>query len=235
MRYAIYFCPPEHDALNAAAAAWLGRSAFTNEVRPLPGAGALSASEIAYHTAAPRRYGFHATLMAPFTLSAEASEQSLIAALASFCEGMDPFVVPRLALRQLDRFFALVPETENDDLNRLARNVIVAFDRFRAPLSESERERRGAAHLSPPQLSNLLRWGYPYVFDEFRFHMTLTGRVDDADAARVRDAIEEHFGPVLQEPMEVASLALFLEPEPGAPFIVRSFHETGSRLERKTA
>jgi putative phosphonate metabolism protein len=235
MRYAIYFCPPQGDALERAATTWLGRSAFTNVAHDQPEVGGLGASDIAYHTAAPRRYGFHATLMAPFALSGNESERSLVAAIADFSETRPPFEVPRMALRQIDRFFAIVPETSNDDLDRLARDVVTAFDRFRAPLSEKEKERRGAAQLSPGQLRNLLRWGYPYVFDEFRFHMTLTGRVDDADRERVRHALDSHFGTMLEQPLEVASLALFLEPEPGAPFVVRSFHEFGPSTQRKTA
>lgn len=235
MRYAIYYCPPEHALLNRMATGWLGRSAFTGEaIAPRP-ADRLSAAEVAYHSAAARRYGFHATLMAPFTLADGADEDDLVAALSAFCEGMRPFTLPRLALGRLDGFFALVPDTPSDALNQFARDVVVAFDRFRAPLSDSERERRASVGLTPSQLRNLVQWGYPYVFEDFRFHMTLTGRVDEASAARVRHAIEQHFGPVLDEPVEIASLALFLEPEPGAPFIVRSFHTFGPDAARKTA
>lgn len=235
MRYAIYYSPPEHDLLTRTATSWLGRSPFTGETFTPQAAGRLSAAEVAYQTAAARRYGFHATLMAPFTLADGETEQGLIAALAAFGEAMRPFRVPRLVIARLDGFFALVPETPSEALDRLARDVVVAFDRFRAPLSEAEKERRGAAHLTPAQLRNLVQWGYPYVFEEFRFHMTLTGRVDEAEATRVHRAIEGHFGPVLDEPLDVASIGLFLEPERGAPFVVRSFHQFGPIAERKTA
>ena len=235
MRYAIYYSPPHDDPLTRLATSWLGRDAFTGECAPPRPVARLSAAEVAYHTAAARRYGFHATLMAPFTLSPDESEGELMTALDIFCETMPPVVVQRLELRRLDGFFALMPEEQGPDLSGLARDVVIAFDRFRAPLGESERERREAAGLSPSQLRNLLRWGYPYVFEDFRFHMTLTGRVDEAEAARVHRAIEEHFGPVLEEPVEIASLALFLEPEPGAPFAVRSFHPSRPLHERKTA
>lgn len=235
MRYAVYYTPAENDALTQAATAWLGRSPFTGEAVPPRPAARLSAAEIAYHTAAARRYGFHATMMAPFTLAENESERELIAALDVFCETMQPVTISRLTMRRLDGFFALMPEMQGPDLAALERDIVVAFDRFRAPLSDNERVRREAADLSPSQLRNLLRWGYPYVFEDFRFHMTLSGRVDEADALRVHRAIEEHFGPLLEEPLEIASLALFLEPEPGAPFIVRSFHEFGCVAERKFA
>ncbi|MEO3386771.1 DUF1045 domain-containing protein [Mesorhizobium sp. CAU 1741] len=235
MRYAIYYSPAQDDPLTRAATGWLGRSAFTDESQAPRAVGRLSAAEIAYHTAAARRYGFHATLMAPFTLAEAESERELIGALDVFCETMQPLSLPRLILRRLDGFFALMPEVQGPDLGGLARDVVIAFHRFRAPLAESEKARRGAAHLTPSQLRNLMRWGYPYLFEDFRFHMTLTGRVDEADAARVQSAIEDHFGPLLEEEVEIASLALFLEHEPGAPFVVRSFHEFGARAERKFA
>lgn len=239
MRYAIYYTPAERDPLTVLATSWLGRSAFTGESIAPRAIGRLSAAEVAYHTAAARRYGFHGTILAPFTLADGETEQDLCAALDAFCETHDAFCVPRVVIARLDGFFALVPEAPSAALNGLARDVVVAFDRFRAPLSESERERRSATHLSPSQLRNLMQWGYPYVFEDFRFHMTLTGRVDEAEAGRVHRAIEEHFGPVLEEPLEVGSLALFLEPEPGAPFVVRSFHQFDpvpeSETQRKTA
>lgn len=235
MRHAIYYSPPEADPLTRAAVLWLGRCAFTGDAFAPRGAGGLAAEEIARHTAAPRRYGFHATLVAPFTLAAGESEESLAAALAAFCEGVRPFSAPRLTIVRLDGFLALVPEAESPELDRLAADAVIAFDRFRAPLDAAETGRRSAPGLSPAQRSNLEQWGYPYVFEDFRFHMTLTGRLDDADAGRLQRAAEAHFGPLLEEPLDVSSLALFREPEPGAPFEVRAFHELGPQPERKTA
>lgn len=235
MRYAVYYTPSQDDALTRAATAWLGRCAFTGEVLPPRATATMSAAEIAYHTAAARRYGFHATMMAPFTLADTESECALVDALDTVCRTLPPVSVPRLVLRRLDGFFALMPEVQGPDLAALAGDVVTAFDRFRAPLGDSERKRRAASDLTPSQLRNLMRWGYPYIFDDFRFHMTLSGRVDHADAARVQRAIEDHFGPLLDAPRVLGSLALFLEPEPGAPFIVRSFHEFGCVTERKFA
>lgn len=235
MRYAIYFSPPQDDPLTRIAAGWLGRCAFCADIPPQRAANGLSADEIAFHTAAARRYGFHATLMAPFKLAEGEDEQGLIAGLDAFCEGMQPFFAPPFVIGQLDGFFALVPERPGEELDRLAGEVVQTFDRFRAPLSEAEKGRRGSVQLTRSQLRNLMQWGYPYIFDDFRFHMTLTGRVHDGEASRLRAAIEEHFGPVLGKPVEIASLALFLEPEPGAPFIVRSFHEFQPSRKKRTA
>ena len=56
------------------------------------------------------------------------------------------------------------------------------------------------------------------------------------DIARgVRRTLAEFLGPILQEPVEVANLALFVEPEPGAPFIVHRMRAFGAAQERKSA
>lgn len=235
MRYAVYFTPPKESPLTRLAAAWLGRDPFTGAAMTPPAIAALAPAEIAFHTAAARRYGFHATLKAPFHLAAGESDSSLADAIARFAAEVEPFAIPRLAVGQLDGFFALLPAAPTAALNRLANDVVRAFDRFRSPLSEAEIERRNPDALSAEEFHNLHRWGYPYVFDAFRFHMTLTGRVGGGEAERVRAALEEVFGAVLAAPVPVEGIALFVEPEPGAPFTVHSYSPFAPQRERKSA
>ncbi|MCT7376157.1 DUF1045 domain-containing protein [Chelativorans salis] len=235
MRYAIYFTPDQDDPLGRVAARWLGRSVFGRQVPAPVAVDTFSAAEIAFHTAAPRRYGFHATLKAPFRLAEGRSEGELTAALAQFAAEREPVVLERIKATRLGSFFAIVPETPSPELDRLAGEVVEEFEPFRAPLTPEEIERRGPENLTPEQLKNLHKWGYPYVFDAFRFHMTLTGRVPEAEAKRMERAIDAFFGPLLLEPLELSSLALFAEPEPGAPFHIKSFHAIGGERERKTA
>lgn len=236
MRYAIYFTPPKDETLTRVAERWLGRSAFGGG-RDLPATsvGRFSSAEIAFHTAAPRRYGFHATLKAPFRLAEGRTEAELAVALDRFAAAREPFRLERMRLARLDGFFALVPADPSPELDSLAADVVTSFEPFRAPLTSKEIERRNPDGLSPGQLENLHKWGYPYVFEEFRFHMTLTGRVPAADAAEMEAAIKTFFGPLLLEPIEIASLALFVEPEAGAPFHIQSFHAIGGKRERKSA
>ena len=235
MRYAIYFTPGQNDPLTRIAASWLGRDPFTGAQPPAPTVTRLSPAEIAYHTASARRYGFHATLKAPFHLAENTTEAELDNAVATFAAGADPILLSRLMPARIDGFLALVPGSPAPDLDRLAGEVVVAFDRFRAPLSDAEVKRRNPEALSPEEFRNLLQWGYPYVFENFRFHMTLTGRVSDADLPRVRAAIDEVFAPVLERPAIVDGLALFVEPEPGADFTVKSWHAFPGRRDRKVA
>jgi putative phosphonate metabolism protein len=235
MRYAIYFIPEENDPLQRMAARWLGRDPFSGSAVEAPAVASLSPGEIAFHTASARRYGFHATLKAPFRLAENQTEAGLQSALDSFAQNAGPVTIPRLAIGRIDGFFALIPAMPLPELDRFAGEVVREFDRFRAPLSEAEIERRSPDALSAQEFSNLCQWGYPYVFDAFRFHMTLTGRVGAGEADRVRAALDEVFTPLLGSPVAVDGLGLFVEREPGAPFVVESWHRVGRRADRKSA
>lgn len=224
MRYAIYFTPPSSDALVKVASNWLGRNAFSGEAVKTPAIRSLATEEIARLTEEPRRYGFHATMKAPFRLRDGETESGLLSALMHFTSSAVPVTIPRLGLSAIGPFFALVPDEPVAELNQLANDVVVALDRFRAPLNEAEIARRRPERLSTVQRHNLERWGYPYVFEEFRFHMTLTGPVAEKDRARVERTLAEFFSPVLDEPVEIANLALFVEPERGGPFEIHSLH-----------
>ncbi|MEW9835528.1 DUF1045 domain-containing protein [Mesorhizobium marinum] len=235
MRYAIYFTPGRNDPLTRIAASWLGRDPFSGGQPGAPAVTGLSPAEIAYHTASARRYGFHATLKAPFRLADNATEAELDQAIASYAASAEPILLSKLVPARIDGFLALVPGSPAPDLDAFAGDVVTTFDRFRAPLSEAEIKRRNPDALSPEEFRNLMRWGYPYVFESFRFHMTLTGRVPDADLPRVRAAIDEVFAAALEEPARIDGLALFVEPEPGAPFEVKSWYGLGQHTARKTA
>lgn len=235
MRYAIYFPPRQDEPLARIAANWLGRDPFGAATRPVEAVAELSAAEVAFHTASARRYGFHATLKAPFRLAPNETETSLREALDDFADATLPVVIPRLVVGQIDGFFALVPEAPLAALNGFAGEVVRAFDRFRAPLTEAEIERRSPDSLKPDEFRNLCQWGYPYVFETFRFHMTLSGRVGPQESPRLGAAIDNLFADVLQRPVPVDALTLFVETEPGAPFMVLSHHALGRRPARRTA
>ncbi|RWC47034.1 DUF1045 domain-containing protein [Mesorhizobium sp.] len=235
MRYAIYFTPRQDEPLARIAANWLGRDPFGAATRPVEALGELSAAEVAFHTASARRYGFHATLKAPFRLASSETEAALRAALDDFALATPVVTIPRLVVSQIDGFFALVPEGPLPALNRFADDVVRDFDRFRAPLTEAEIERRSPDSLKPDEFRNLCQWGYPYVFETFRFHMTLSGRASLQESPRLRAAIDSLFAQVLQRPVPVDALTLFVETEPGAPFMVLSHHALGRRPARRTA
>lgn len=236
MRYALYFTPAEHDPLTEAAAHWLGRDAFSGSQYPAPENAALSAAEIVRLTADPRRYGFHATLKAPFELKPGMSEADLIRAIEAFAQETLAFEIPKVVVGQLGPFFALVPDKLHQPLQDFAASVVEEFEPFRAALSEADIARRRPEKLTPPQRDNLARWGYPYVMEEFRFHMTLTGPVEPELAGVMREELDRRFGAFTNRPLPIDGLAVFVERERGAPFSVLSRLPLPAAMQpRKTA
>lgn len=222
LRYALYFTPAEDAPLTRAASAWLGRDAFTGETLPQEDHPGFEAGEVFKLTDDPRRYGFHATLKAPFSLKDGCSEADLLAALTEFGARQTAFAIPSIVVGQLGPFFALVPETLHPPLQDFAAAVVEAFEPFRAPLSEADIARRNPERLSERQRKNLVAWGYHHVFEDFRFHMTLTGPVPEERADVMAKLLERRFASFTARPLVIDSLTLFIEPERGAPFLVHS-------------
>jgi putative phosphonate metabolism protein len=222
LRYALYFTPPKADPLTALAARWLGRDAFSGEIFSDKAIGVVPEDHEEI-IAEPSRYGFHATLKAPFELAASVTERDLLDVAADFASRTPTFAIPELVLGQLGHFFALVPATVYQPLQDFAAQVVKAFEPFRAALSDGDIARRKPEGLTEPQRANLLRWGYPYVLDEFRFHMTLTGRVTAERQAGIHDLLRDRFSAHIGKPLAISGLAVFVEEERGAPFTVRSW------------
>ncbi|HTO33053.1 MAG TPA: DUF1045 domain-containing protein [Pararhizobium sp.] len=235
MRYAFYISPDRDAPLTVAAERWLGANPFTGETHALEPKGDFSAAELTALTADPRRYGFHGTLKAPFELAPGISEPELLDAFEAFAETCVPFRIPEMVLGQLGPFFALVPATHCPDLQEFADATVRQFSRFRAPLSDADIVRRRPETLSTQMRSNLFDWGYPYVFESFRFHMTLTGQVPAERQSAMQALLMQEFAPFIGQPMEVTSLALFVEPTRGAPFTIHSLLPLGSTSKRKMA
>ena len=235
LRYALYFTPPASDPLTLAAQRWLGRNAFTGSALDQPAAAGFDAASLAGLTADPRRYGFHATLKAPFTLAEGRSEAELVAEIGRFVSEADPFDIPEVVVGRLGSFFALVPGDHCDELQSLAGEVVRRFERFRAPLTSADIARRKPDELNAAERQNLVQWGYPYVFDEFRFHMTLTGRVPAERREAVASVLLDHFAEFHGRPLPVSGLALFREAARGADFTVHSLFPLGGAVSRKTA
>ncbi|WP_331375327.1 DUF1045 domain-containing protein [Sinorhizobium chiapasense] len=217
-RYAIYYTPAREHPLTVAASAWLGRDAFgrvdvTGAARPE--ADLLLTSE-------PRRYSFHATLKAPFRLKEGTSVEDLEQALSRFAAWRSSCPIGPLKIDLLGGFFALVPASPIPALRGFAAQIVEQFDRFRAPMNTPELQRRLQSSLDEIETAHLVQWGYPYVLDRFRFHMTLTDRVPEEDRARTRARLEKVFQPYLSEDYRIDTLYLFVQEHDGADFIVRS-------------
>ncbi len=215
-RVALYWTPPEDQPLTELAARWLGRDARGRWVPPLR----LGLEEKAWEavTEAPRRYGFHATLKAPFRLAEGVDLPDIERATEALAQQL--VAVPLdLAVQSLGSFLALCPINPPDALSALAGRCVEALDRFRAPLTEAEIAKRGPG-LSARQQDYLQRWGYPYVFDEFRLHLTLTGSLPEPARADALVRLRPAFEALVPKGLPLADLCLFIEPAAGDPLVL---------------
>ncbi|UJX47585.1 DUF1045 domain-containing protein [Xanthobacter sp. YC-JY1] len=215
-RYAVYLAPPADGALWRFGSAVLGYDAETGDAPAAPDIAGFDAEAWHAATAEPRRYGFHGTLKAPFRLADGASEDDLAQLMALSAAGHHAFEMPPLEVRAIGSFVALVPAVPSPKLEDLARSAVLELDGLRAPLSESEIARRKPERLSARQLGYLEAYGYPYVLDEFRFHMTLTGPLPEPERVQALNALTSAFAASGADvPATVTDMALYVE-EPGA-------------------
>jgi putative phosphonate metabolism protein len=215
-RVAIYYAPLPDDKLTHASSAWLGRDPATNAPVPQP-----DVDEIAEITAEPRLYGFHATLKPPMRLAEGSDWTEFLTEIRTTAARIAPFELPPLAVFDLRGFLALQETEPCPALQNLADACVAELDSFRAPLSRDELARRRKANLSAEQDAMLSRWGYPYVFGTWFFHMTLTRRLSDSEKATILPAAESWFAPALAVPHRVEDICLFTQATPGVPFILR--------------
>ena len=115
-------------------------------------------------------------------------------------------------------FIAVVPTEPSDELIRFAADCVRAFDGFRAPLTPEDRARRRPGKLTERQRNYLDRWGYPYVMDEFRFHMTLTGRLDNKRREAVLDFLGRRFIKLGLTALAIDRIALFKQIDAASRF-----------------
>jgi putative phosphonate metabolism protein len=219
-RYAVYYAPAQEEPLTGAASSWLGRCAFTHAALPAPQADGISREEWESITADPRLYGFHATLKPPFRLAGGRVTEELIDHLRKFAASRRPFDVS-LEVGSLAGFLALVLSHPSPDFVQLAADCVREFDEFRATPHPEELARRRHARLNAAQQAYLARWGYPYVMEEWRFHMTLTASLNPPALEKARHYLTAVFEPICGQPLRVDSICLFEQPESGAPFVAQ--------------
>lgn len=201
-RYAIYVTPQPGDFADLGAA-WLGWDVARGDSATQPDL----EFDLAKLTKRPRKYGLHGTIKPPFHLTQGAHAAELLAQAKMLCATCPPVTIEALTVTRFGAMLAFRPNGDITALSDLAAKVVTGLDPFRAPPSSEELTKRRAGGLSPAQEAALTAWGYPYVMDEFRFHITLTGPIR-SDIAPVQKAAERWFAPVLNRPFEIADLTL---------------------------
>lgn len=226
-RYALFYLPPAQADWARFATGWLGWDCLTGQVARHPQLPDLPVP-VAEITGGPRKYGLHGTIKPPFRLVQGATFDDLEAACADLCRSLPAIEAGGLRLTRLGRFLALCPD-QSPMLLHLAGTCVRQLDPFRAPLTPDEIAKRRSGRLTPRQEGNLMKWGYPHVMDDFRFHITLTGRLAKPVLGQVETVLEAALGPLLPEAFRLGDLGLVGEKGSGEFHLIRRFELTGSK------
>src|SRR5258708_7922392 len=217
-RYAIYFVPAPGSDLDRFGSELLGYDALSGESLPFPDGITQAVPDWHDLTQDPRKYGFHATLKAPFALAPGSNETKLIAACEAFAVAARPIPVIRPVVKAISGFIAVVPAEHSVELDHLAADCVRDFDPFRAPLTAEDRARRNPSALTAAQRDHLDRWGYPYVMDDFRFHMTLTGKAPAERRDQLMALLRRRFAALDLAALAIDRIAVFRQNDPASRF-----------------
>ena len=210
-RYAIYYIPDL--PLFQIGSDWLGWNSLTGQETTLT----------ANHhriTDRPRKYGFHATMKPPFSLASNSTQGELQDAFQAFCATVSPATGGTLKISRLGRFLAMTQDVQSNDVTDLAASTVSHFGKFRAPLSDNDIQKRRQRRLTPEQDALMLRWGYPYVMQEFKFHMTLTGPLQNDEIVSIEQLANTRFQEFIGQSLNIALLALLGEDRDSGRFHV---------------
>ena len=211
-RFAIYFCPEPSSALESFGRHWLGWDLDLAQAVEQP---EVTGFDIEAITERPRKYGFHGTLKAPFRLADGQTLEELSKAADTITAAIAPFEIPKLHVAKIGKFLAIIEAEPCQPLRDMASHIVTAFEPFRAPLTQADLERRRKSDLTEAQDAHLVKWGYPYVFDEFKFHLTLSGPLSPDLQEVVKDEAKRVLGDTLSTPYLCQSISLCAECEDG--------------------
>lgn len=210
-RYAVYFMPAPDSPWTHFGRLWLDGA-----WKP-PGLGVAHWQALLRE---PRRYGFHATLKAPFRLAPGCTPETLVQRLEQLAAHHRAEPLGPMEVQALDGYVALVPTAPPHAVQTLAERCVLGLDDLRAPLTPAEWARRQPHCLDERGRALLQAHGYPHVLERFRFHMTLAMTPSAAEAAEVQACAR---GPSMalqrQTTLELDRLCLCAEPAAGQPFV----------------
>jgi hypothetical protein len=223
-RYAVYYAP-RPGPLAQRTANWLGWDPASGAARVQPDLPGIPFPAVM--TAEARRYGFHGTIRAPFRLADGVGPEDARAVVATLAGRLAPVTCAGLELENLAGFLALTPMGCEAALLDLGAKVVEGTNALRAPLTEGEIARRRPESLTPRQRELLDQWGYPYVMEEFRFHLTLTDRLPEGEVPGVQAALADYLEGALPRPFVIEDLCLFGEDAAGRFHLIHRYALTG--------
>ena len=219
-RYAVYFLPQAESPLAQLGAAWLGWDVETGREVAYPNWVSEAHAE---RVATPVKYGFHGTVKPPMQLAEGMSLESLRQRLRDLCLSHRAFELPAFELKEIGKFLCFTLSQPSSELQKLAEDCVRQLDDWRKPASEQELQRRRAAGLSARQDELLTQWGYPYVFDQFKFHLTLNGALPDAERAEQLALLQQHSHDLFTQPTTMLDLCLCGESEQGRFHLIERY------------
>lgn len=152
-------------------------------------------------------------------------EHALFDMLERLTARTSAFAMPMMEVSTLRDFVAVLPTrpiAADHPLRRLADACVTQTDGLRLAGSEAELRRRTRSQaLDAQEISLLQRWGYPYVFDCWKFHMTLSDSMHDQTVLeRLLAEARRHFAAALADQLMCTSVSVFTESVAGAPFML---------------
>lgn len=223
VRYAVFYTPPPGDFADFCAA-WLGWDSRRGITVPHPQIPNLDPGSL---TDTPRKYGFHGTLKAPFRLCADTTEDALLSAVGTFAQTTKSVTLDSMTLQHDHGFLALRPTGDIIALTQLAASIVKDLDVFRAAATADELARRRQSGLTALQDHNLVTWGYPYVFDDFHFHLTLTGRIDAETGKHLVSMLSPMITAIVPRPFPITDIALMGQAADGMFHEIQRYALTG--------
>jgi len=142
-------------------------------------------------------------------------------ALRALAGATEPFILPALTVDQLYNFIALRTTQHSAPLQSLCDRCVAQLDRFRRPMDSAELAQRRASGLTENQEALLMRYGYPYVMTEWRFHITLSEPVVGTERDVLMSWLKGYFAAALAAPIQCEDVCLFVQDGASAPFLLR--------------
>ncbi|MDR1656170.1 MAG: DUF1045 domain-containing protein [Deltaproteobacteria bacterium] len=206
-RYAVYYVPKKDSLLYSLGRDTLGYCIYEGLKYSSPNPVQVKAA----------KYGFHGTIVAPFRTNLSA--QVLAGTLSWAALRLSPVNLTGLKAMALPNGFpALALVDPNPELSKIESSLVRLLTPLRLPLNLIEIQSRG--QLPPKQLEYALQWGYPWVFEYFRFHLTL-GDVEDQPMLSERVCrLSKVFTPELLAGEVLDQLSLCVQPSPHDSFKV---------------
>lgn len=221
-RYAVFYCPT--GPLAQFGAAWLGWDNATGRKVSHP---EMAPLDVAALTKTPQKYGLHGTLKAPFNLIEGSTLEDVKQKAALTAARLAPLNIGPLSLRHKNGFIGLRPEGPQFALRAFAADLVRSFDPLRAPLSADDIARRRKSRLTAQQDARMLEWGYPYIFEDFHFHLTLTGRVKPELGTQVITTLTPHVIPRLTDPFMIEAITIVGQDSQGMFHQIQRYALTG--------